>query len=146
MQPPRLAPRPPVAAVSVASTLERMPGERQKLIARSIGEALAALLACGAAGAQTTGVIGKDASATFNMPSSTSSALNRVVGSTLKPSEILGKLNSNGNVYIINRLARDVPLIETFKGVVPFLLSDLLRTLLLLFFPVLSLALVHVFH
>jgi DNA-binding IclR family transcriptional regulator len=34
----------PVAAVSVASTLERMPGERQKLIARSIGDALAALL------------------------------------------------------------------------------------------------------
>ena len=50
------------------------------------------------------------------------------------------------NVYIINRLARDVPLVETFKGVVPFLLSDLLRILLLLFFPVLSLALVHVFH
>lgn len=47
--------------------------------------------------------IGRDASATFNMPSSTSSALNRVVGTTLKPSEILGKLTSNGQVYIINR-------------------------------------------
>ena len=34
----------PVAAVSVASTLERMPGERQKLIARSIGDTLTALL------------------------------------------------------------------------------------------------------
>ena len=31
------------------------------------------------------------------------------------------------NVYIINRLAKDVPLTETFKGVVPFLLSDLVR-------------------
>ncbi len=28
------------------------------------------------------------------------------------------------NVYIINRLAKDVPLTETFKGVIPFLVSD----------------------
>jgi TRAP-type C4-dicarboxylate transport system permease large subunit len=49
------------------------------------------------------------------------------------------------NVYIINRLAKDVPLIETFKGVVPFLLSDLLRTTLLLFFPAISLVLVRYF-
>jgi TRAP-type C4-dicarboxylate transport system permease large subunit len=47
------------------------------------------------------------------------------------------------NVYIINRLARDVPLVETFKGVIPFLASDLLRITLLLFFPALSLWLVH---
>ena len=43
------------------------------------------------------------------------------------------------NVYIINRLAKDVPLTETFKGVVPFLLSDFVRILLLVFFPVISL-------
>ena len=49
------------------------------------------------------------------------------------------------NVYIINRLAKDVPLKETFKGVIPFLLSDLLRILLLLFVPGLSLFLVHAF-
>jgi len=49
------------------------------------------------------------------------------------------------NVYIINRLAKDVPLTETFKGVVPFLLSDLARILLLLFFPIISLYLVHTF-
>jgi TRAP-type C4-dicarboxylate transport system permease large subunit len=49
------------------------------------------------------------------------------------------------NVYIINRLAKDVPLTETFKGVVPFLLSDLLRIVLLVFFPVVSLYLVHTF-
>ena len=47
------------------------------------------------------------------------------------------------NVYIINRLARDVPLTETFKGVVPFLLSDLLRITLLLLFPGIALWLVH---
>ncbi|MDP2793082.1 MAG: TRAP transporter large permease [Sulfurisoma sp.] len=49
------------------------------------------------------------------------------------------------NVYIINRLARDVPLIETFKGVIPFLLSDLVRIVLLLLFPGISLYLVHTF-
>jgi tripartite ATP-independent transporter DctM subunit len=46
------------------------------------------------------------------------------------------------NVYIINRLAKDVPLIETFKGVVPFLASDLVRIVLLLAFPGIALGLV----
>jgi len=49
------------------------------------------------------------------------------------------------NVYIINRLARDVPLTETFKGVVPFLISDFARIILLLYVPVISLFLVHTF-
>jgi len=49
------------------------------------------------------------------------------------------------NVYIINRLAKDVPLTETFKGVVPFLLSDFVRIILLLYVPVISLYLVHTF-
>ncbi len=49
------------------------------------------------------------------------------------------------NVYIINRLAKDVPLTETFKGVVPFLLSDAVRIVLLVYFPVISLYLVHTF-
>lgn len=47
------------------------------------------------------------------------------------------------NVYIINRLAQDVPLIETFKGVVPFLCSDFLRIILLTLFPSISLWLVY---
>ncbi|MFA7666289.1 MAG: TRAP transporter large permease, partial [Burkholderiaceae bacterium] len=46
------------------------------------------------------------------------------------------------NVYIVNSLARDVPIVESYRGVVPFLISDLLRTLLLLFVPSLSLFLV----
>jgi tripartite ATP-independent transporter DctM subunit len=50
------------------------------------------------------------------------------------------------NVYIINRLAKDVPLMETFKGVIPFLLSDAIRITLLLFFPIISLYLVHAFQ
>jgi len=49
------------------------------------------------------------------------------------------------NVYIINRLAKDVPLKETFKGVIPFLISDLLRIVLLLLVPGISLYLVHAF-
>jgi len=46
------------------------------------------------------------------------------------------------NVYIVNSLAKDVPIAESYRGVVPFLISDTLRTLLLLFFPAVSLWLV----
>jgi C4-dicarboxylate transporter, DctM subunit len=49
------------------------------------------------------------------------------------------------NVFIINRLAKDVPLVETFKGVMPFLASDLLRIVLLLAVPSISLVLVRSF-
>jgi len=49
------------------------------------------------------------------------------------------------NIYIINKIAKDVPLMETFKGVMPFLASDLLRIIMLVFFPVISLYLVHTF-
>ncbi len=49
------------------------------------------------------------------------------------------------NVYIINRLARDVPLADTFRGVMPFLASDLLRIALLLAFPSIALVLVRTF-
>jgi tripartite ATP-independent transporter DctM subunit len=48
------------------------------------------------------------------------------------------------NVYIINSLAKDVPMAETFRGVVPFLISDAVRVALLVFFPALSLWLVKV--
>jgi tripartite ATP-independent transporter DctM subunit len=50
------------------------------------------------------------------------------------------------NVFIINRLAKDVPLSDTFKGVIPFLLSDFVRITVLLFFPIISLYLVHRFQ
>jgi tripartite ATP-independent transporter DctM subunit len=46
------------------------------------------------------------------------------------------------NVYIINSLARDVPMSVTFRGVVPFLISDAVRIVLLVAFPILSLWLV----
>ena len=45
--------------------------------------------------------IGKDATVTFNQPSSLSSALNRVNSSD--PSYIFGKLNANGQVILLNQ-------------------------------------------
>jgi len=46
------------------------------------------------------------------------------------------------NVYVINSLARDVPMSETYRGVVPFLMSDAVRITLLFLFPAISLWLV----
>ena len=48
------------------------------------------------------------------------------------------------NVYVINGLARDIPIRDTYIGVMPFLASDFIRTALLLAFPALSLWLVKV--
>jgi TRAP-type C4-dicarboxylate transport system permease large subunit len=39
------------------------------------------------------------------------------------------------NVFIINSIAKDVPMKETFKFVMPFLASDLLRIAAIVFFP-----------
>ena len=47
------------------------------------------------------------------------------------------------NVYIMNGLAKDVPMSETYKGVVPFLATDAIRLALLIAFPPLTLWLVH---
>ncbi|MBA4178772.1 MAG: C4-dicarboxylate ABC transporter permease [Leptothrix sp. (in: Bacteria)] len=46
------------------------------------------------------------------------------------------------NVYVVNRMARDVPIADSYRGVMPFLIADTLRTLLLLAFPPISLWLV----
>jgi len=43
------------------------------------------------------------------------------------------------NVYVVNSLAGDVPVAETYRAVVPFLVSDAVRVTLLLAFPALSL-------
>ena len=47
------------------------------------------------------------------------------------------------NVYIMNGLAKDVPMSETYKGVIPFLISDAIRMVLLIAFPGITLWLVH---
>jgi tripartite ATP-independent transporter DctM subunit len=46
------------------------------------------------------------------------------------------------NVYVVNSLAPDVPMSETYKGVFLFLAADVVRVALLLAFPMLSLWLV----
>ena len=46
------------------------------------------------------------------------------------------------NVYVVNNLARDVPMHETYRGVMPFLVADAIRIVLLVAFPALSLWLV----
>ena len=43
------------------------------------------------------------------------------------------------NVYVVNGMARDVPIAESYRGVMPFLISDTVRALLLLLFPPISL-------
>ena len=48
------------------------------------------------------------------------------------------------NVYVVNGIAKDVPMNETYRGVLPCLAWDLVRMLLLLLFPMLSLGLVSV--
>ena len=45
-------------------------------------------------------------------------------------------------LFIINSMARDVPLAATYRGVLPFIGSDLVRTALLVAFPAVTLALV----
>jgi TRAP-type C4-dicarboxylate transport system permease large subunit len=46
------------------------------------------------------------------------------------------------NVFVISAIARDVPIARTYKGVLPFLTTDLLRLALCVAFPALSLWLV----
>ncbi len=49
------------------------------------------------------------------------------------------------NVFIINKMAGDVPIADTFKGVIPFLASDLIRVILLFSFPSITLVLLRLF-
>ncbi len=46
------------------------------------------------------------------------------------------------NVYVVNGMAKDVPIGESYRGVMPFLCSDIIRTTLLILFPPISLWLV----
>jgi C4-dicarboxylate transporter, DctM subunit len=39
------------------------------------------------------------------------------------------------NVYVINGMAKDVPIAESYRGVLPFLITDFIRTGIILFFP-----------
>jgi len=43
------------------------------------------------------------------------------------------------NVFVINSIARDVPLMSIYRGTMPFIAVDVLRLLILCAFPALSL-------
>ncbi|WP_439596033.1 TRAP transporter large permease [Falsiroseomonas sp.] len=43
------------------------------------------------------------------------------------------------NLFVINAMAKDIPMGETYRGVLPFCISDVLRIIILLLFPALSL-------
>jgi C4-dicarboxylate transporter, DctM subunit len=46
------------------------------------------------------------------------------------------------NVYVVNSMAKDIPIKESYRGVTPFLISDTVRSIVLLCFPGISLWLV----
>ena len=48
------------------------------------------------------------------------------------------------NLFIISSIAKDVPVTETYKGVAPFIISDILRVAILLAFPPITLWLVQI--
>ncbi|MEL7470553.1 MAG: TRAP transporter large permease [Pseudomonadota bacterium] len=48
------------------------------------------------------------------------------------------------NLFIINSMARDIPITRTYSGVAPFVVSDLIRVVILAAFPLITLWLVRV--
>jgi len=46
------------------------------------------------------------------------------------------------NLFIINNMSKETPIVETYKGVMPFVASDILRVGLLVLFPPITLSLV----
>ena len=43
------------------------------------------------------------------------------------------------NVFVISALAKDIPMIQTFKGVAPFFGAEMVRVVILLLFPAITL-------
>lgn len=50
------------------------------------------------------------------------------------------------NVYVVNQMAKDVHLADSYRGVIPFLVTDAIRLVLLLIYPGLSLWLISFMH
>lgn len=46
------------------------------------------------------------------------------------------------NLFVINSMAKETPILETYRGVAPFVISDIVRTAILTLFPVISLFMV----
>jgi TRAP-type C4-dicarboxylate transport system permease large subunit len=50
------------------------------------------------------------------------------------------------NLFVINALAKDIPLTQTIRGVLPFIASDVVRLAIIAMFPPISLLLVHLLY
>lgn len=50
------------------------------------------------------------------------------------------------NLFVINSMAKETPLSATYRGVMPFLISDLVRTAILVMFPAITLFLLRVLY
>ena len=50
------------------------------------------------------------------------------------------------NVYVVNGMDKRTPIAESYRGVVPFLITDFIRTTLLLLFPAITLYLVRLMN
>jgi TRAP-type C4-dicarboxylate transport system permease large subunit len=50
------------------------------------------------------------------------------------------------NLFVINNLSRETPLSHTYRGVLPFVASDLIRVTLLAAFPAVTLYALHLFY
>ncbi|WP_157016978.1 TRAP transporter large permease [Mesorhizobium xinjiangense] len=50
------------------------------------------------------------------------------------------------NLFVINSMAKDTPIVATYRGVTPFVLADLTRTVLLVLFPPITLFLLRILY
>ena len=50
------------------------------------------------------------------------------------------------NLFVINAMSRDVSIAETYRGALPFVVSDIIRVALLVAFPFITLSLVRLFY
>ena len=50
------------------------------------------------------------------------------------------------NLFVINSMARDIPLSQTYRGVFPFVATDLIRVIILALFPFITLGMVCWLH
>ena len=46
------------------------------------------------------------------------------------------------NLFVINSMAKDIPLSQTYRGVFPFVATDLVRVVILALFPFITLGMV----
>jgi TRAP-type C4-dicarboxylate transport system permease large subunit len=50
------------------------------------------------------------------------------------------------NVFVVSAIAKDVPIAETYRGVLPFVFADIIRLAIISAFPILSLFMVRLLN